>query len=253
VAQQDVSAHGFAVLLLRLVLLTLRTTACSPALAAFDAEHDADAKALLENPFLADLGSLMRPTLASARVSSTSGAGAAAAAAAGAAANNAALADIDDLLGDDALFADLLTNAAVNTNAAVSTNDDDDDALLASVALLGDGVRQSVPQIDGGTGTSLAGTASTASTASTSAAASGTSTVAASRLDSTVIGSDDDDDEILGATAAAEVRDYIVCLYDDVKRAKTKRKLSLLDGVASVQGVDYVFRKGAGECDFQSN
>jgi hypothetical protein len=226
---------------------------CSPALAAFDAEHDADTKALLENPFLADLGSLMRPTLASARVSSTT-----AAAAAGAAANNAALAGIDDLLGDDALFADLLTNASAASGApaAVSNNNnDDDDALLASVALLGDGVRQSVPQIDGGTGTSLAGTASTASTASTSgaAAASGTSTVAVSRLDSTVIGSDDDDDEILGATAAAEVRDYIVCLYDDVKRAKTKRKLSLLDGVASVQGVDYVFRKGAGECDFQSN
>jgi hypothetical protein len=230
---------------------------CSPALAAFDAEHDADTKALLENPFLADLGSLMRPTLASARISSTT-AGAAAAAAAGTAANNAALADIDDLLGDDALFADLLTNASAASGApaAVSNNNnDDDDALLASVALLGDGVRQSVPQIDGGTGTSRAGTASTASTASTSgaAAASGTSTVAVSRLDSTVIGSDDDDDEILGATAAAEVRDYIVCLYDDVKRAKTKRKLSLLDGVASVQGVDYVFRKGAGECDFQSN
>jgi hypothetical protein len=218
----------------------------SPALAAFDVEHDAEAKALLENPFLADLGSsLLRAP--SSRVSSSA-----------AATNAASLAGIDDLLGDDALFADLLNTGAASSTPAVN----DDDALLASVALLADDVHTkrpassspSIPQIDGGTGTNAAASASTATTGggATVSASSAAAAAASTRLDNTVIGSDDDDDEIIGATAAAEVRDYIVCLYDDVKRAKTKRKLSLLDGVATVQGVDYVFRKGAGECDFQN-
>jgi hypothetical protein len=189
----------------------------------------------MQNPFLADLGAYMQPG---------GGAGASVTA--------------DDLL-DDAAFARLMSSVVDNDASTADT---------ATAAFSGNGVPAvrlksepvdtesdaKVPQIDGGTGG--VPVASTASTAATNAATAATTDAAtpltgADRVD---LGSSDDDSEVKAAVGGdhSDIRDFIVCLYDGVKRTKTRSKLNLQDGVASVQGVDYVFRKAAGEIDFAS-
>jgi hypothetical protein len=217
-------------------------------LAAADLAEDQDTAALMENPFLADLGAIMQM-----------GAGI----------------KVEDALNDDAAFARLMQSVVDNDASTADTANSTADTAATTVAGTsgsGGGAFSSlglpavrlksevaenepvVPQIDGGTGVNpVATTGGTAGNNSASAAASTTADQPPlTGADRVTVGSDDDDSEINAAVGGtqADIRDFVVCLYEGVKRTKTRTKLSLADGVASVQGVDYVFRKAAGEIDF---
>ncbi|ANB12408.1 Toa1p [Sugiyamaella lignohabitans] len=63
---------------------------------------------------------------------------------------------------------------------------------------------------------------------------------------------DDSDD---GLNSAAEDEDddggmIMLCLYDKVQRVKNKWKYVLKDGVANINGKDYVFSRGSGESEW---
>lgn len=229
------------------MLLNPRRTFDSPALAAADLANDAETAALMQNPFLADLGAYMQP--------GSGGAG-------------GVVVTADDLL-DDAAFARLMSSV-VDTDASTASTASTANTAASTAVFSGVGVpavrlktepadadsSTKVPQIDGGTGgLPTSATASTASTAATgaddeaAAAAAGVPLTGADRVD---LGSSDDDSEVNAAVGGdhSDIRDFVVCLYEGVKRTKTRSKLSLTDGVASVQGVDYVFRKATGEIDF---
>lgn len=219
----------------------------SPALAAADLADDQDTAALMENPFLADLGAIMQM-----------GAGT----------------KVEDALNDDAAFARLMQSVVDNDASTADTANSTADTTVAATTAVtsGSGAFSSlglpavrlksepadnepvVPQIDGGTGVNPV---ATGGTGGSSASAATASTAPADQppltgADRVTVGSDDDDSEINAAVGGtqADIRDFVVCLYEGVKRTKTRTKLSLADGVASVQGVDYVFRKAAGEIDF---
>lgn len=220
----------------------------SPALAAADLAEDQDTAALMENPFLADLGAIMQM-----------GVGIKA----------------EDALNDDAAFA-LLMQSVVDNDAstAETANSTADTAAAATAAVTSSSGAFSslglpavrlkpeptdnepvVPQIDGGTGVNPVASGGTGGSSASTATVSSTAPADQPPLtgaDRETVGSDDDDSEINAAVGGtqADIRDFVVCLYEGVKRTKTRTKLSLADGVASVQGVDYVFRKAAGEIDF---
>lgn len=52
----------------------------------------------------------------------------------------------------------------------------------------------------------------------------------------------DDDDELDG--------DIMLCLYDKVQRIKNKWKCNLKEGIANINGKDYVFQKASGESEW---
>jgi hypothetical protein len=229
----------------------IRVALSSPALAAADLAEDQDTAALMENPFLADLGAIMQM-----------GAGIKA----------------EDALNDDAAFARLMQSVVDNDASTADTANSTADTAATTAGTSGSGgggafsslglpaVRLKsevadnepvVPQIDGGNGVNPVATGGTGGGGSNIAASAGTASTTADQppltgADRVTVGSDDDDSEINAAVGGtqADIRDFIVCLYEGVKRTKTRTKLGLADGVASVQGVDYVFRKAAGEIDF---
>lgn len=60
---------------------------------------------------------------------------------------------------------------------------------------------------------------------------------------------DDSDDEDLDG-ADGDNEDMVLCLYDKVQRVKNKWKCVLKDGVASIDGRDYLFAKCNGEFEW---
>ncbi|CDU25709.1 related to TOA1-transcription factor TFIIA-L [Sporisorium scitamineum] len=70
--------------------------------------------------------------------------------------------------------------------------------------------------------------------------------------DNDEIGSDldDSDDEDLDGGADGDNDDMVLCLYDKVQRVKNKWKCVLKDGVASIDGRDYLFAKCNGEFEW---
>lgn len=61
---------------------------------------------------------------------------------------------------------------------------------------------------------------------------------------------DDSDDEDLDGGADGDNDDMVLCLYDKVQRVKNKWKCVLKDGVASIEGRDYLFAKCNGEFEW---
>ncbi|SJX62244.1 related to TOA1-transcription factor TFIIA-L [Sporisorium reilianum f. sp. reilianum] len=61
---------------------------------------------------------------------------------------------------------------------------------------------------------------------------------------------DDSDDEDLDGGADGDNDDMVLCLYDKVQRIKNKWKCVLKDGVASIDGRDYLFAKCNGEFEW---
>lgn len=61
---------------------------------------------------------------------------------------------------------------------------------------------------------------------------------------------DSDEDEMEGNVDADGNEDMILCLYDKVQRVRSKWKCVLKDGVASIDGRDYVFSKLASELEW---
>ncbi|EST08479.1 Transcription factor IIA, alpha/beta subunit [Kalmanozyma brasiliensis GHG001] len=61
---------------------------------------------------------------------------------------------------------------------------------------------------------------------------------------------DDSDDEDLDGGADGDNDDMVLCLYDKVQRVKNKWKCVLKDGVASIDGRDYLFAKCNGEFEW---
>ncbi len=61
---------------------------------------------------------------------------------------------------------------------------------------------------------------------------------------------DDSDDEDLDGGADGDNDDMVFCLYDKVQRVKNKWKCVLKDGVASIDGRDYLFAKCNGEFEW---
>lgn len=61
---------------------------------------------------------------------------------------------------------------------------------------------------------------------------------------------DSDEDEMLGNVDADGNEDMILCLYDKVQRVRNKWKCVLRDGVASIDGRDYVFSKLSSELEW---
>lgn len=72
--------------------------------------------------------------------------------------------------------------------------------------------------------------------------------------DSEQIGSDLDDSEDDLASGAEDEEEeggmIMLCLYDKVQRVKNKWKYILKDGIANVNGKDYVFSRGTGESEW---
>lgn len=72
--------------------------------------------------------------------------------------------------------------------------------------------------------------------------------------DSEQIGSDLDDSEDDLASGAEDEEEeggmIMLCLYDKVQRVKNKWKYVLKDGVANINGKDYVFSRGTGESEW---
>ncbi|KAJ1045028.1 hypothetical protein NDA14_007148 [Ustilago hordei] len=70
--------------------------------------------------------------------------------------------------------------------------------------------------------------------------------------DDNEIGSDldDSDDEDADGGADGDNDDMVLCLYDKVQRVKNKWKCVLKDGVASIDGRDYLFAKCNGEFEW---
>ena len=65
--------------------------------------------------------------------------------------------------------------------------------------------------------------------------------------------SDDDDAEggALGSGEGADGdQDMVLCLYDKVTRSRNKWKTVLKEGIASIDGKDYVFAKCTGEFEW---
>ncbi|KAL6451886.1 toa1 Transcription initiation factor IIA large subunit [Candida maltosa Xu316] len=58
---------------------------------------------------------------------------------------------------------------------------------------------------------------------------------------------DDDDPEDQDNDEEGQVA---LCLYDKVQRIKSKWKCSLKEGIANINGKDYVFNKATGECEW---
>lgn len=61
---------------------------------------------------------------------------------------------------------------------------------------------------------------------------------------------DSDEDEMEGNIDADGNEDMILCLYDKVQRVRNKWKCVLKDGVASIDGRDYVFSKLSSELEW---
>lgn len=61
---------------------------------------------------------------------------------------------------------------------------------------------------------------------------------------------DSDEEELDGMMDADGNEDMILCLYDKVQRVRNKWKCVLKDGVASIDGRDYVFSKLASELEW---
>lgn len=61
---------------------------------------------------------------------------------------------------------------------------------------------------------------------------------------------DSDEEELDGTLDADGNEDMILCLYDKVQRVRNKWKCTLRDGVASIDGRDYVFSKLASELEW---
>lgn len=61
---------------------------------------------------------------------------------------------------------------------------------------------------------------------------------------------DSDEDELDGMKDTDGNEDMILCLYDKVQRVRNKWKCVLKDGVASIDGRDYVFSKLASELEW---
>lgn len=61
---------------------------------------------------------------------------------------------------------------------------------------------------------------------------------------------DDSDDEDIDGGADGDNDDMVLCLYDKVQRVKNKWKCVLKDGVASIDGRDYLFAKCNGEFEW---
>ncbi|SNX84722.1 related to TOA1 - transcription factor TFIIA-L [Melanopsichium pennsylvanicum] len=61
---------------------------------------------------------------------------------------------------------------------------------------------------------------------------------------------DDSDDEDVDGGADGDNDDMVLCLYDKVQRVKNKWKCVLKDGVASIEGRDYLFAKCNGEFEW---
>lgn len=61
---------------------------------------------------------------------------------------------------------------------------------------------------------------------------------------------DSDEEELDGILDADGNEDLILCLYDKVQRVRNKWKCVLKDGVASIDGRDYVFSKLASELEW---
>lgn len=61
---------------------------------------------------------------------------------------------------------------------------------------------------------------------------------------------DSDEEELDGMVDADGNEDMILCLYDKVQRVRNKWKCVLKDGVASIDGRDYVFSKLASELEW---
>lgn len=61
---------------------------------------------------------------------------------------------------------------------------------------------------------------------------------------------DSDEDEMEGNLDADGNEDMILCLYDKVQRVRNKWKCVLRDGVASIDGRDYVFSKLSSELEW---
>lgn len=61
---------------------------------------------------------------------------------------------------------------------------------------------------------------------------------------------DDSDDEDAEGGADGDNDDMVLCLYDKVQRVKNKWKCVLKDGVASIDGRDYLFAKCNGEFEW---
>lgn len=61
---------------------------------------------------------------------------------------------------------------------------------------------------------------------------------------------DDSDDEDADGGADGDNDDMVLCLYDKVQRVKNKWKCVLKDGVASIDGRDYLFAKCNGEFEW---
>ena len=89
-------------------------------------------------------------------------------------------------------------------------------------------------------------------TADTNDASSGSKRKRAA-TDENEIGSDLDDsdeEEIDGNVDTDGNEDMILCLYDKVQRVRNKWKCALKDGVASIEGRDYVFSKLTAELEW---
>ncbi|POY73941.1 hypothetical protein BMF94_2983 [Rhodotorula taiwanensis] len=63
---------------------------------------------------------------------------------------------------------------------------------------------------------------------------------------------DDEDEEAEDEEAAdgVETRDFVIALYEKVQRTKNKWKVTLKDGLISVNGREYLFAKCAGEFEW---
>jgi hypothetical protein len=57
-------------------------------------------------------------------------------------------------------------------------------------------------------------------------------------------------DELSDGEADQEIDNYCVCMFEKMSRTKTKRKATLIHGVARIHGRDYIFSKAAAEFDW---
>ncbi|KAK0544323.1 transcription factor IIA subunit alpha [Tilletia horrida] len=70
-------------------------------------------------------------------------------------------------------------------------------------------------------------------------------------LDSEEIGSDLDDTDEEDDDANGDINDdMILCLYEKVQRTRNKWKVVMRDGIASIEGRDYLFSRCAGDFDW---
>jgi transcription initiation factor TFIIA large subunit len=57
-------------------------------------------------------------------------------------------------------------------------------------------------------------------------------------------------DELSDGDGEQEIDNYCVCMFDKMSRTKTKRKATLIHGVAHINGRDYIFSKANSEFDW---